>query len=397
MKVIFDCTSCQPAFDIETNGGGEYSLRVLEELSKRDEVLKIVLLLNANKGKNKKIDSYSFEKYVYKDINNLSLYLNETDADVIYFPIAYPIYGQIKISNDKKIVCGIHDLSDFYETLFSNYHKRFFNDDGFDWLRSLYSLILKKRKRKISKNMHESIFRLNQHTHIYTVSYYSKHAIEYYLDGCQVEEVFYSPNKLVECNEIDENAVLKKFCVGQYSYFLLTNACRWLKNNEKAIVAFDNLIRKNLIPDDIKIVVLGCNDNFKGHVKKKLTHEQCFVFRGFVDENELECLYKYAKAFVYPSLLEGFGYPPIEAMKYGTVSLCSVSTSIPEITSGNAIYFNPLDLQSIELAILHSFDDEYMARFDRKEIASYYMQLKMKQDDDLGRLIDFILGVRKSE
>lgn len=397
MKIIYDCTSCQPAPGIATNGGGEYSLRVLDELHKRDITVEIVLLLSKNKGNNKKIESYVFEKYIYKDIDDMNYYLNSVDADIIYFPIAYPSYGKIRIKKNVKVIGGIHDLSDFYETLYSNFNRRYFNDDGLDWARKLYSYIIKKRKRKISKLMHENIFRINDSTHIYTVSYYSKYAIEYYLDGCHVEKVFYSPNKMLECAEIDETDILEKFNVNKNCYFLLTNACRWLKNNANAIIAFDNLITSKQILKKIKIVVLGCNDNFVNYMKRRLVSREYFVFRGFVTENELECLYKYAKAFVYPSLLEGFGYPPIEAMKYGTISLCSTSTSIPEITAGNAIYFNPLDIHSIELSILHTFDSDYMSRFNKERLIKYYNDLRSKQDQDLHKLIDFILNLEKNE
>lgn len=85
---------------------------------------------------------------------------------------------------------------------------------------------------------------------------------------------------------------------------------RWEKNNLRAVMAFDRLVTDGRLPQDVKMIVTGIRDNiFKYRVK----NPDRFVFLGYVDDDVLEQLYTDAYLFVYPSLNEGFGYPPIEA------------------------------------------------------------------------------------
>jgi glycosyltransferase involved in cell wall biosynthesis len=72
---------------------------------------------------------------------------------------------------------------------------------------------------------------------------------------------------------------------------------------------------------------------------------------GFVSEAELQWLYASALAYVFPSLSEGFGLPPLEAMGHGLPVVASNTTCIPEVCGSAAHYFNPEDPQSIAKAV----------------------------------------------
>ena len=72
------------------------------------------------------------------------------------------------------------------------------------------------------------------------------------------------------------------------------------------------------------------------------------LITGFISEEELDDLYKSANLFVFPSLYEGFGLPPLEAMKRGLPVVASNATCIPEILGDAAIYFNPSDIDYME-------------------------------------------------
>ena len=69
------------------------------------------------------------------------------------------------------------------------------------------------------------------------------------------------------------------------------------------------------------------------------------------DDNVLASLYKGAVAFVYPSLYEGFGIPPLEAMSLGCPVICSNTSSIPEVVGDAGEYFDPADIESMRVAI----------------------------------------------
>ena len=74
-------------------------------------------------------------------------------------------------------------------------------------------------------------------------------------------------------------------------------------------------------------------------------------FLGRVSDEELATLYKNAKAFIYPSLYEGFGLPPIEASHFGCPVILSDIPVLKEICRDSAIYFNPYSPQSIIEAV----------------------------------------------
>lgn len=78
----------------------------------------------------------------------------------------------------------------------------------------------------------------------------------------------------------------------------------------------------------------------------------------FVSEGELDNLYRNASLFVFPSLCEGFGLPPLEAMKRGVPVASSNAACLPEILGEAAIYFNPLDINDMADKIKKALIDE---------------------------------------
>jgi len=68
---------------------------------------------------------------------------------------------------------------------------------------------------------------------------------------------------------------------------------------------------------------------------------------GYVTDAQLRALYSGAVGFIFPSIYEGFGLPPLEAMACGCPVLCSNKASLPEVCGNAAIYFDPLDVQDI--------------------------------------------------
>jgi len=69
-------------------------------------------------------------------------------------------------------------------------------------------------------------------------------------------------------------------------------------------------------------------------------------------------LYSHARAFIFPSLYEGFGLPVVEAMSCGTPCLLSDTSSLPEVGGDAALYFNPLAAQEISDSMIRIVSDE---------------------------------------
>jgi glycosyltransferase involved in cell wall biosynthesis len=79
---------------------------------------------------------------------------------------------------------------------------------------------------------------------------------------------------------------------------------------------------------------------------------------GYVNDEDLVALYNHAMCVVYPSLFEGFGLPPLEAMACGTPVIASGGGAIPEVVGDAAALFAPADAGALREAILRAFEDE---------------------------------------
>ena len=82
---------------------------------------------------------------------------------------------------------------------------------------------------------------------------------------------------------------------------------------------------------------------------------------GYVPDKELPLLYNLASLFVYPSLYEGFGIPPIEAMACGCPVMTSHTTAMSEVCGNAALYCDPLDPDSIRQGLLSILENNSFA------------------------------------
>ena len=81
------------------------------------------------------------------------------------------------------------------------------------------------------------------------------------------------------------------------------------------------------------------------------------VFTGYVPDDDLVALYNAADLFVYPSIFEGFGLPPLEAMACGTPVIASNTSSLPEVLGDAALIVDPLDLERLACTMLTVLQD----------------------------------------
>lgn len=86
------------------------------------------------------------------------------------------------------------------------------------------------------------------------------------------------------------------------------------------------------------------------------------VFTGYVPQDDLPALYSGAEVFAYPSLYEGFGLPPLEAMASGVPVLTSKTSSIPEVVADAGVLVDPSDIDSIQDGLQRLMTDEQMRR-----------------------------------
>lgn len=122
------------------------------------------------------------------------------------------------------------------------------------------------------------------------------------------------------------------------------------KNLPSLIKAFENLITKY---SDLHLCIAGGvgwkTAGIKKTIPENLTSRVHFL--GYVDYSQLPELYSRATIFAYPSLYEGFGIPPLEAMACGTPVLTSNISSLPEVVGDAAYLVNPTNISEIEAGI----------------------------------------------
>jgi glycosyltransferase involved in cell wall biosynthesis len=120
------------------------------------------------------------------------------------------------------------------------------------------------------------------------------------------------------------------------------------KNLERLIEAFD-LLRKSGL-DHLKLVMIG-DDISKYTALRRAVHRhqlhKYVRFLGYLPEETLAVMYRLAGVFVFPSLYEGFGLPPLEAMASGTPVVTSNVSSLPEVAGGAAVLVDPYDPRAI--------------------------------------------------
>ncbi len=85
---------------------------------------------------------------------------------------------------------------------------------------------------------------------------------------------------------------------------------------------------------------------------------ELILITQFIGEEELDNLYRNASLFVFPSLSEGFGLPPLEAMARGVPVVSSNVTFLPEILANAALYFNPLDIDDMAEKIRRTLSND---------------------------------------
>lgn len=137
-------------------------------------------------------------------------------------------------------------------------------------------------------------------------------------------------------------------------FLLYTGVWRGHKNLVNLIKSFA-LIRDGAEGFDVSLVITGEEDPYYPEVKRTVSElglEHHVIYTGMVSEAELVALYQAAKVYVFPSLYEGFGLPPLEAMRCGTPVVASKTSCIPEICGEhNALFFDPYDPEDMANAV----------------------------------------------
>lgn len=186
---------------------------------------------------------------------------------------------------------------------------------------------------------------------VFTVSHYTKNEItEHYSYINLIDKIDVVYNGSFGSKKLNIQSTENK-----QNYLLYVGSISSSKNITSLISAMSLVHMRH---KNIRLKIVGSLNN-KVFKHEKITPNQSIEFCGQINNpEELQELYLNAKAFIFPSLYESFGIPPIEAQECECPIIISNTTALPEIYKDSALYFDPYNIDDIANKIIALLDNE---------------------------------------
>lgn len=338
-------------FSEKISGTGNFIKRIIIVLQQLDNENSYILLINSKIPEPEILFSITSKNFKIKKIRFIKNKINRIFYEQVVFPLQCKNYFDIFFSpvpsvpiyfslGKTKIISTIHDLIPF--KVQGKYKK----------VQQGYVKFITRKASSVCDD-------------IITVSKNSK------LDVCENFQI--NPNKI----HIVYNFVEKKSYedVKRNNIFFFVGNIQPGKNIRRLLEAF-NLF--SLETKGYELHLLGRidweNKDLKKLIKIQQTSNQIH-FKGYVDNDTLDEYYRNSAALIYPSLYEGFGIPPLEAISYGCPIVISNISSLPEVGGKAAIYVDPYSVDSIKNGMIRAIDSHLI-----KEKRKYYDEQLKKFD-----------------
>lgn len=347
MKIAINCIFCQP------KGGGirEYIYNVVSALSRIDKENEYVL-------------------YVLKDCMD---YARRTLPDVPNMRIKpTPYDSSYKSVINRSLFSRSYWLKEEREERFDIFHSPFFHAP-------------KLKKAKVLITVHDLRFcrypstytlprylflryavkySIRQADAIITISAFTKSEIMdvYKTDGAKITVVHEAINRNDFSLDKLKGYVLEDIVkpLENQRFILSVGHIEPRKNYERLLDAFA-LLKKNPGAKDVKLVIVGKKGHHYENVLKRIGEMPDVYYLDFVSRELLLWLYQNAAVFAFPSYYEGFGFPPLEAACFGTISAVANISSIPEVCGDSVAYFDPMNILDMERTLGRClFDKDYV-------------------------------------
>jgi glycosyltransferase involved in cell wall biosynthesis len=317
---------------------GRYVERLLHYLEQIDNVNYYTVLVRAGDEKywtptndNFQVKAAEFDNYSWAEQLGFKRFLDALNPDLVHFCMP-----QQPILYTGKTVTTIHDL-----TLLNTYNsdKNWFI---FHFKQLVGRFVFKRVARK--SNL------------VLTGTEYVRQEVINYTGV--------SPEKVVltyEAADIPDLTPEPYDAVKNKNYIMYVGSQSDYKNIRRLIQAHQSLLDAH---PDLQLVLVGKTSGINGRPagrNKTWAEKSGFknvVFTGFVPDEQLAWLYTHSAAYVFPSLMEGFGLPGLEAMLYGAPVVSSNATCLPEVYGDAAEYFDPLSVEDMAAAIERVITDE---------------------------------------
>jgi glycosyltransferase involved in cell wall biosynthesis len=191
----------------------------------------------------------------------------------------------------------------------------------------------------------------------------------------------YNPITVDRDETVDFDILAGKYNIRKNEYYYTVSQLIPHKNLNTLIEVMAR-IKENRLPLPGKLLISGVNGESRKKLERQIADRglgQEVTLTGFVEDAERNTLYRDSRAFLFPSVFEGFGMPPVEAMLFGTVVITTDKTCIPEVTQGKANYVrDPYDAQEwirvMETAENHIGEVDF-GRYDQMKLTEKYYRL----------------------
>ena len=231
---------------------------------------------------------------------------------------------------------------------------------------------------------------------IFAVSNFTKMEMEklFGIPGSRIEVVYNAIDERFlhgHASAADRQLIAERYQV-TYPFLLYAGRISPHKNVVRMIEAFSALkteLEKDQVFPDLKLIIIG--DDLSGNpdlrrtvIRSGVQHDVRFL--GFVPVEILRTFYDQAKIFVFPSLYEGFGLPPLEAMAHGTPVVTSNVSSLPEVVGNAAVLVHPENVFEIMRALHRVLMDQPLR--EKMKERSYRQAAKFSWEKSVRRIVD---------
>ncbi|MBI2357069.1 glycosyltransferase family 4 protein [Candidatus Dojkabacteria bacterium] len=368
-KIIFDLTEAQPYKKVKYHGGGNYAKEFFVKMAEEIKDTPIIVVFYKEIPFQDWVSKYFTGKNVetrplnslkdYKDI--ISQY--DKPENEFVFPLEAIAYKLMRLGltiKKAKVTITIHGLrtielpNDKYEYLYEypNFPRVI--------LRYIKSVLPNKLLTLKTKQFYETILRfLKMGDQILTDSEYSKTSILLNFPSLVVPEqiqIVYPPIRVIKNPKVSPE--IERLVKRNPKYMLFISGNRYEKNLVRVLESLElfNLFKYHF--SDVKLVVTGVNTGLQKLLNSRYKNlKSNIILLDYPSLEDLNFLFAKATLFLYPSLNEGFGLPPLEAMSHGIPVIASATTSIPEVTQGATLYINPYSGDDISNAIYRGLTD----------------------------------------
>jgi len=366
MKIGIDARFYGP----KAKGLGRYTEKLIQYLQEVDKENEYVIFLRRNnwsdfqpKNKNFKKVLADFRWYSLEEQLKMPFCIRKERVNLMHFP-----HFNVPLFYFGAYIVTIHDL---ILTRFPTERASTLGPFLYKIKHTLYKIVIRRAIKKAKK--------------IITVSHYSKKDIEdnFPFSRGKIEVTYEATSDL----KLTPAKVDKEKFFQQYNFrppFLLYVGNVYPhKNLERFLLSFKNYLKEN--PVSLFLVLVGRMDYFFRRLKKyaeELKLSERVRFLGYVNDEELKFLYQNASLYIFPSLAEGFGLPPLEAMSQGLPVLSSNSSCLPEILGEAALYFNPRDVDDMKEKLKMALSSQSLQQEMRRK---GFLQVKKYSWPDLAK------------